>query len=155
MDKEYVKWPNGRGMTAIVKSQQGAEEVLDIASAEGRLLPIVVWPQRGRVEVDFDRSAGLRLTRRGQEEIWRTLDEEAKRLGILKKWARLWTRTLLWITHLPVEWVAEQLERILSNPENVECSEWAPCRRDLWRLAADLAGLEDELQATEEAKNAA
>jgi hypothetical protein len=142
-------------MTFTVKSRQGAEEALVIARAEGRLLPIVVWPQRGRVEVEFERSAGLRLTGRGQEEIRRTLDEEAKRLGIRKKWAKNWRRYLLWITHLPVEWVAEQLERILSNPENVECSGWAPCRRDLWRLAPDLERLEAELQARKEAKNAA
>jgi hypothetical protein len=142
-------------MTFTVKSRQGAKEALVIAKAEGRLLPIVVWPQRGRVEVDFERSAGLRLTRRGQEEIRRTFHEEAKRLGIRKKWARFETRYQLWITHLPVEWVAEQLERILSNLENVECSGWVPCRRDLWRLAPDLALLEAELQARKEAKNAA
>lgn len=137
---ECVKWPNGRGLTATVKSWHGHEQAHKMARSE-RLLYIAVWPQRGLVHLDLE-TAGLRFTSEGFEMALQVMRGEAKRLGIRKRLFELVTHYDFMVIHLPVEWVEEQLATVASNPENVECSGFAACGGRYWTeptpLAADL-----------------
>jgi hypothetical protein len=116
MDKEYVKWPNGRGMTVTVRSHTEAEKATLQAHSEG-LVCIAVFP--AHVEVDLERSAGLRLTDAGFQAIQQALREEGERLGT-RKFSVEGHNTVFIRGKLPPKWVAEQLEPILSRNENVE-----------------------------------
>jgi hypothetical protein len=116
-------------MTVIFKSHKQNDKAIAWAHSEG-LVCITVFP--AHVVVYLERSAGLRLTDAGFHAIHQALLNEGKRRGT-RKWRVFGNNTVFIEGKLPPQWVAEQLEGILSRDENVEKYETFFRRTWKWR----------------------